>query len=95
MDSISRESARDPSIVVGSCKALVYVIQTATSFQSRKFGFDEKSAAGWIIFLSILVIIYQVLAFLQLFLHFKLLHIKIPLSFLKTFWTLFFIIVSS
>lgn len=93
VDEIRDLAAGNPNVVVGDCKELKYEFRMGGSFQSSTYGYDKKSAAGWIIFLSILVLIYQILALLQLFLHFKLLHIKIPVC--KTYWTLFFIIVSS
>ena len=105
MDTIRREAPEptpgDPNnVVVGSCEQFKYEIrmvnrfgiETSSSVRSKAIGFEKKSAAGWVIFLSVLVMIYQVFALLQLFLHCKLLHIKIPI--LKAFWTLFFIIVS-
>ena len=51
-----------------------------------------QSAAGWIIFLSIIVLLYQTFAVVQLFLYIPQLYMKIPIR--KTFWYLFPLIVS-
>ena len=51
-----------------------------------------QSAAGWIIFLSIVVLLYQTFAVVQLFLYIPPLYMKIPIR--KTFWYLFPLIVN-
>ena len=51
-----------------------------------------QAAAGWIIFLSIVVLFYQTFAVVQMFLYIPLLYMKIPIR--KTFWYLFPLIVS-
>ena len=51
-----------------------------------------QAAAGWIIFLSIIVLLYQTFAVVQLFLYIPPLYMKIPIR--KTFWYLFPLIVS-
>ena len=73
------------NLASGNCDYFTY----STNVESGVF--DTMSTAGWIIFLSLLVVIYQILAVSQLFLNFKLLHIKIPIR--KSFWTVFSIIV--
>lgn len=50
-----------------------------------------QSAAGWIIFLLIVVLLYQTFAVVQLFLYIPPLYMKIPIR--KTFWYLFPLIV--
>ena len=50
-----------------------------------------QAAAGWIIFLSIVVLLLQTFAVVQLFLYIPPLYMKIPIC--KTFWYLFSLIV--
>ena len=87
-----RTTRRSPQFPRGNCDMFLYMVRTVTSSSSKSVSFDQKSASGWLIFVSGLVIIYQTLALLQLFLNFKLLHMKIPVY--KSLWTLFYIIVS-
>ena len=47
------------------------------------------SAAVWIIFLSFWVILYQILAIVQLFLHIKIVYTTVPV----VNWSLFFLVV--
>lgn len=51
-----------------------------------------QAAAGWIIFLSLVVLLYQIFAVVQLFLYIPPLYMKIPIR--KMFWYLFPLIVS-
>lgn len=53
---------------------------------------DTQAAAGWTLFLSLVVFIYQSFAIFQQFVYLKLLFIKIPLG--KSIWYLFPLIVS-
>ena len=54
---------------------------------------DTRQAAGWILFLSLVVFIHQIFAIFQLFFYLKLLYIKIPVG--KSLWYLFPLIVSA
>ena len=52
---------------------------------------NTKAAAGWALFLSLAVLLYQIFAVLQLFLYLKFLYMKIPVG--KSLWYLFPLIV--
>ena len=54
---------------------------------------NTRAAAGWILFLSLVVFMYQIFAIYQLFVYTKLLYIKIPVG--KSLWYLFPLIVSA
>lgn len=51
-----------------------------------------RAAAGWILFLSLVVFMYQIFTIFRLFMYLKLLYIKIPVG--KFLWYLFPLIVS-
>ena len=53
---------------------------------------NTRAAAGWILFLSLVVFMYQFFTIFQLFVYLKLLYIKIPVG--KSLWYLFPLIVS-
>ena len=53
---------------------------------------NTRAAAGWIIFLSLIALLYQIFAVVQLFLYIPVLYMKIPIR--KSFWYLFPLIVS-
>ena len=53
---------------------------------------NTQAAAGWILFLSLIVCMYQIFAIFQLFFYLKLLYMKIPVG--KSLWYLFPLMVS-
>ena len=73
-----------------------WIIYSLTTSLSSEITIDlpmrTQAAAGWIIFLSIVVLFYQTFAVVQMFLYIPLLYMKIPIR--KTFWYLFPLIVS-
>ena len=64
--------------------SIANVRNTSINFASPAF-----SAAGWVIFLSFWVMVYQGLAILQLFLHVKLLYTNVP----YINWSVFLLVV--
>lgn len=70
-------------IAAGAC-------QTSLRLFTRTLAVQTNSAAGWVIFLSFWVMLYQALAIVQLFLHVKFVYYKIPVI----NWSVFFLVVS-
>ena len=54
---------------------------------------NTRQAAGWILFLSLVVFMYHIFATFQLFYYLKLLYVKVTVG--KSLWYLFPLIVSA
>ena len=86
----------DTSVIIipGQPHRPVYIyvlLEKLLGMNSQVFS-DTRAAAGWILFLSLVVFMYQFFAIFQLFVYLKLLYIKIPVG--KSLWYLFPLIVS-
>ena len=87
--------AAHTDVVIGTCDNFAYKVHTENggsfSDHSKSVSFDSKSSVGWILALSFVAFIYQILAVLQLFLDFKIPNMKKVLC--KCTCTIFFLTV--
>ena len=67
-------------------------ITTHVQINDHELPMRTHAVASWIVFLSLVVLLYQAFAFVQLFLYIPPLYMKIPVR--KSFWYLFPLIVS-
>ena len=85
--------AAHPNVVIGTCYTFSYRVVKDNRDIEESLSFDSKSSVGWILALSFVTFIYQILAILQLFLDFEVPHIKKVLC--KCTCTIFFLTVRS
>ena len=61
---------KNPSIVIGTCEVFAYKYGTSGGSKSYAEGslkFESKGTAYWVLTLSLIVFIYQIVALLQLY----------------------------
>ena len=81
--------------ILAQVLALISLIAAATcqtslrAFITNDIVRNIRSAAGWVIFLSFWVMVYQIIATLQLFLRIKIVYTTVPI--IK--WSIFFLVV--
>lgn len=85
--------AAHTDVVIGTCNNFTYQIVSDEYNIVESLSFDSKSSIGWILALSFVAFIYQLLAILQLFLDFEAPNVKKILC--KCTCTIFFLTVCS